>query len=77
MRRYVLVGLGLTLASCSWFREPPPEPARRITPGARVIYDSGMNDTIFSICDKGDRLILTTKSPQIVTVPGGCPSGQP
>jgi hypothetical protein len=75
MRHAWLIGLALLATGCTWFREP--EPARRITPGSRIIYNSTSGDTIWSVCDKGNILYLTEKSPQIVVVPGGCPSGQP
>jgi hypothetical protein len=74
MKRLIVVGV-LVLGGCSWGNPPPPD--RRITPGARILYNSGVGDTIFAICDKGDRIILTEKSPQMVVIPGGCPSGQP
>jgi hypothetical protein len=79
MRRVALVLLAFTtLAGCSWFRDPPPpEPARRVTPGSRIIYNSGVGDTVWTVCDKGNLVYLTEKSPAITVIPGGCPSGQP
>lgn len=76
MRRLGLGLLVLTLAGCSWFREPPP-PERRITPGSQIIYDSGVGDTVFTTCYKGNLVFMTTKSPNIVVLQGGCPSGNP
>lgn len=75
MRRAGLVLGVLVLAGCSWRDAPPPE--RRVTPGSRIIYNSGMGDAVWAVCDRGDRIIMTEKSPQLVVIPGGCPSGQP
>ena len=77
MRIGLLVGLALVSTGCSWFRDPPPEPARRVTPGSRIIYNSGVGDTLWAVCDKGNLIYLTEKTPQMVVVPGGCPTGQP
>jgi hypothetical protein len=74
MRLVILVGLLLSLVACS-HKEPPPE--RRITPGARIIYNSGVGDTVWVVCDKGNLIYMTEKSPSMAVVPGGCPSGQP
>ena len=77
MRTGLIIGLALMSAGCSWFRDPPPQPERRVTPGSRVIYNSGTGDTVWAICDRGDRIIMTERSPQITVIAGGCPSGQP
>jgi hypothetical protein len=78
MRRALLLLVLLMSVGCSWFREPPPpEPARRVTPGSRIIYNSGVGDTLWVVCDKGNLVYLTEKSAAFTVVPGGCPSGQP
>jgi hypothetical protein len=69
------VGLLLTvlsLSGCSWFRDPPTQ---QITPGSRVIYYGGV--AVWSICDRGNLIYMTDKSPQIAVVAGGCPTGSP
>ena len=70
MRIGLLLVLALVSAGCS-------EPARRVTPGSRIIYNSGVGDTLWAVCDKGNLIYLTEKTPQMVVVPGGCPTGQP
>ena len=78
MTRIIWIGLALMVTGCSWFRpDPPPEPIRRVTPGSRIIYSSTPGDAVWSVCDKGNLLYFTEKSPLIAIVPGGCPSGQP
>lgn len=77
MRRALVVLLTMTLAGCTWFREPPPEPARRVVPGSRIIYNSGVGDTLWSVCDGPNLIYLTEKSPQMVVVPNGCMGRQP
>jgi len=76
VRRVILAGMLLLSAGCFWRNEPPP-PERRVTPGSRIIYNSGVGDTVWVICDKGNLVYMTEKSPALHVVPGGCPSGQP
>lgn len=77
MRLIVLALLAAALAGCSWFRDPPPEPARRVVPGSRIIYNSGVGDTLWSVCDGPNLIYLTEKSPQMVVVANGCVGRQP
>ena len=76
MRRVVLAGMLLLSTGCFW-RNEPPTPERRVTPGARIIYNSGVGDTVWVICDKGNLVYMTEKSPALSVVSGGCPTGQP
>lgn len=76
MKRVLLVLAALSLSGCFWRNDPPP-PARAVTPGSRIIYNSGQGDTIWTICDKGNLVYMTEKSPALSVVSGGCPTGQP
>ena len=74
MRRGVVVLFALLALGCSTKRV---EPERRITPGSRIIYNSGVGDTIWAVCDKGNLIYMTEKTPAMSVVPNGCPGGQP
>jgi hypothetical protein len=74
MRRVGLLLIVTALAGCSWFYTPPPPVEQKITPGARVIYHGGI--PVFTICDRGNLLYMTTNGP-ISVIPNGCPTGNP
>lgn len=48
----------------------------RAAPASRLIYSGGSGNTVYSICDRGNRIYLTERGPFQV-VPGGCMDGQP
>jgi len=73
MRPLLLVGLGLTLTGCTWFRDPPP--VQTITPGSRVIYNGGT--AVWVTCDRGNLIYFSQGTPAIQVVANGCPTGTP
>lgn len=70
-RAIVLLAMVLTVGCAA------KDPDRRITPGSRIIYNSGVGDTIWAVCDKGNLIYMTEKTPAMSVVPNGCPGGQP
>ena len=78
-RAWWLLLLVLPLSGCSGAEIRRRHRSRRA--GSRrargCIYNSGVGDTLWSICDRGNLIYMTEKVAQVAVVPNGCPHGQP